>query len=250
MNVEKYVRVIEGYIRLGGRTQDTQIIKHLVFKTPDSSELEEAARFYLRAFNVSDMSKTGDLVRLWKLFIEGNISYFIVTKYNDRIIGCGAVVPYHSLAWIAWMAVDPDIQGKGVGNEIMKNLMDYTKDSGFETLRLDATNIGRKLYSKFGFRDEYRVLWYEITSQGISNKFDGVDITISNVIPNWCLKLDKEAFGDDRSQLLKHLLDNGGQIITVENGGYGILWKNRIGPIIAEDVGIARNIVKYAYKLK
>jgi N-acetylglutamate synthase-like GNAT family acetyltransferase len=226
--------------------EDTHIMKNLIFKTPTNSELEETARFYLKAFKANDMSKARDLVNFWELFIEEKICYFIVVKYNRKIIGCGAVVPYQFLAWIAWMAVDPDLQGKGIGIEIMKNLMGYTKDTGFKALRLDATNIGKKLYSKFGFREAYRVKWYEIPSQKSPVNLGGADITVSNEIPNWCLNLDEEAFGDDRSQLLKLLLNNGGKLITVENEGYGILWRNRIGPVIAEDVGIAKNIIRYA----
>lgn len=226
--------------------KDSHIKKDLTFKIPDDSELIDTAKFYLRAFESNDLSKVGELVNFWKLFIDGKMCYFTIVKYNEKTIGCGAVIPYNSLAWIAWMAVDPIFQRKGIGNEIMKNLMDYTKKSGLKTLRLDATNIGMKLYSKFGFREEYRVLWYEIKFRNRLNNFKELEISISNNIPRWCLKLDKEAFGDDRIKLLKLLLDNGGKIIMVENEGYGILWKNRIGPVVANDVEIAQNIVKYA----
>ncbi|UCG69117.1 MAG: GNAT family N-acetyltransferase [Thermoplasmata archaeon] len=225
---------------------DSQIIKKLIFKIPDDLELKETAKFYLRAFKSTDLSKVADLVNFWKLFIEEKICYFIIAKYNEKIIGCGALVTYRSHVWVAWMAVDPDFQQKGVGNKIMRNLMDYAKKSGFNTLRLDATNVGKKLYSKFEFREEYRVLWHEIKFLKGRYDFEGSGIAVSNHIPKWCLKMDKEAFGDDRSRLLKLLLNNGGKIITVENEGDGILWKNRIGPIIAEDVDIAKNIVRYA----
>lgn len=237
---------IGGYYRSCGKMENIQIIKKLNFKIPEDSELIDTAKFYLRAFESSDLSKAADLVNFWKLFIEEKVCYFIIAKYNDKIIGCGALVTYRSLAWVAWMAVDPDLQGKGVGNEIMKNLMDYGKESGFKTLRLDATNIGKKLYSKFGFREEYQVLWHEIKFRKGRNDFEGLEMSVSNSIPKWCLKMDKEAFGDDRSQLLKLLLNKGGKIITVENEGYGILWRNRVGPIIAKDIDIAKNIVKYA----
>ena len=70
-----------------------------------------------------------------------------------------------------------------------------------------------------------------------------------NKIPKWCLTMDKEAFGDDRSSLLKLLLNNGGKIILLDNKGYGILWKNRIGPVIAENEEVAKNIIKNASKM-
>jgi N-acetylglutamate synthase-like GNAT family acetyltransferase len=228
--------------------KESQFKKNLIFKIPDDSELIDTAKFYLRTFGSNDLSKIGELVNFWKLFIDGKICYFTIVKYNGKTVGCGAVVPYHSLAWIAWMAVDPIFQRKGIGNEIMKNLMDYTKKSGLKTLRLDATNIGMKLYSKFGFRKEYRVLWYEFKFRNHPKNIKELEISLSNNIPGWCLKLDKEAFGDDRSKLLKLLLSNGGKIIMVENKGYGILWKNRIGPVVANDVEIAKNIVRYASK--
>lgn len=226
--------------------EDSQIKKNLIFKTLEYSELKETAEFYLRAYKSTNLSKIGDLVNFWKLFIDRKLCYFIITKYKEKIIGCGAVVTYRSHAWIAWMAVEPDLRRKGVGNEIMNNLMDYAKESGFKSLRLDATNIGKKLYSKFEFREGYQVLWYEIKSLKGRDDFEGQEMSVSNNIAQWCLKLDKEAFGDDRSQLLRLLLNNGGKIITVDNEGYGILWRNRVGPIIAKDIKIAKNIVKYA----
>ncbi|UCE37981.1 MAG: GNAT family N-acetyltransferase [Thermoplasmata archaeon] len=236
-------------MRNTGEMNRNQIQKKLIIKKPENSELIDTAKFYLRAFGATDMSKAEKLIDFWKLFIENKICHFIIAKHKEKAVGCGALVTYPDMAWVAWMATDIDFQKKGIGNVIMKNLMDYAHEMGIKTLKLDATEIGEKLYSKFEFRNEYQVIWYEINYPRKSNDQRGMEITVMDEIPEWCLKLDKEAFGDDRSQLLQLLLKNGGKVLSIENEGYGILWKNRIGPVIAENMECAIAIVRHASEM-
>ena len=65
-------------------------------------------------------------------------------------------------------------------------------------------------------------------------------------LPRWCLALDREAIGDDRSALLRAVLGDGGKVLMVENEGFGILHGRKIGPIIARSVDAAIAIVRRA----
>lgn len=225
------------------------MIKKMKLILAEDDELREAIPFYLRAFEAKETSRTDELVNFWRLLIDGGICHFILAEYKKEIIGSGALVCYPSIAWVGWMAVDPEYQRKGIGYEIMKHLMGYAQGKGKKTLKLDATNYGKLLYSKFGFKDEYRVARYEINPTSDSDDTKAMDIKVSDYFPKWCLDLDKEAFGDDRGTFLKLLLKDGGKVILAEKKGFGLLRKNNIGPLIAKDLKTANSIVKYASKL-
>jgi hypothetical protein len=72
---------------------------------------------------------------------------------------------------------------------------------------------------------------------------------IADDIPDWCLAMDRKAFGDDRSVLLRQILREGGQLIVEESRGFGIIWKQKVGPVIADSPVTAKNIVRYAQTL-
>ena len=90
------------------------------------------------------------------------------------------------------------------------------------------------------------MLQYEIHGSDTTN-FEGVCITED--IPEWCLSLDRRAFGGDRSLLLKTILDMGGKMIVQDTTGYGVLWKERVGPVVAENVVTAVTVCNYAYTM-
>ena len=53
------------------------------------------------------------------------------------------------------LAVSPDVQGKGVGKQMVEFCVQYAKDNGYKGVRLDVVpdNIpARRLYEKCGFR--------------------------------------------------------------------------------------------------
>ena len=68
-------------------------------------------------------------------------------------------------------------------------------------------------------------------------------------MPQWCLDMDREAFGDDRGPLLKCVVESGAKVLTAGSKGYGVLWKKKIGPVVAESVDAARAIVRQAQAL-
>ena len=52
------------------------------------------------------------------------------------------------------IAVDQDYRGRGIGSQLLRRIIDYARDNGFESVRLDVidTNPGaRRLYERVGF---------------------------------------------------------------------------------------------------
>ncbi len=213
------------------------------------SEIFEGAKVFLKAFDRHDNSMLNKIVNLWSAMKENKIGYFLAAKSQNKIIGTGAIFLYNSLAWIGYMSVEPTLQHQGIGSKILKALLRYAENREIDCVRLDATNKGRKLYFKHGFSEEYEVGVYEIRENEDISYDNQFNIGLMTKLPIRLLDLDKQAFGEDRSLLLNFLLEQNSRAIIAEKFGYGIVSDNRIGPVIAENVDVAIEIVKYASQL-
>lgn len=213
------------------------------------TDLGAAVGVFLEAFEVEDASKGGRAEEFWRLISESGFAQFTVARHDQRVIGCGALIYYPSHAWIGFMAVKPELRGKGIGRAIMDRLMAEARSFGIKTLRLDATNWGKPLYLSYGFREEYPVRLYDLLPTVSADRVGPMDVNVSRALPQWCLDMDREAFGDDRGPLLRCLVESGAKVLTAGSKGYGILWKKKVGPIVAESVDAARAIARQAQML-
>ena len=101
---------------------------------------------------------------------EGNMYLY---RDNGIIVGAMAVTmyqgeDYHAIEWaqqvsdekvavIHILAVSPDIQGKGIGSEMVNEACRMAKSKGMQAIRLDAlasNTPAHKIYERLGF--EYR----------------------------------------------------------------------------------------------
>jgi GNAT superfamily N-acetyltransferase len=215
----------------------------------DSARIGEAVEVFLRAFEVSDPARAENAEGFWRLLHTIGAAGFVGAELGGRMVGCGALIGYRLSAWIAFMAVLPGLRGRGTGNALMMALMARAEEQGYETLKLDASNWGKPLYVKHGFRTEYQVRTHDLLVGDSGEEREEPSILIAHDIPEWCLAMDRKAFGDDRSLLLRQVLKEGGQLIVEESHGFGIIWKQKVGPVIADSVPAARNIVRYAQTL-
>jgi len=217
----------------------------ITLKNPEGREFEEAAHMYLRAFNVTDRLIARDLVNFWKSLVEYRVGEYVIAK-STTVVGMGATFPYQKFAWIGNMAVEPHFQRKGIGTLLLGKLLYILEMKKIHVIALDSSDAGKPLYTTYGFKEACKVLWYEI--QGCSSRnFERVH-TVQN-IPEWCLNLDKKAFGGDRSSLLKLLLAMGGIMVVKDDEGYGIVYEKKVGPVIADNVEAAVAITNYAHTL-
>jgi predicted N-acetyltransferase YhbS len=62
--------------------------------------------------------------------------------------------------------VDPEFRRAGIGSALLKKSIEYLQNCGVETIKLDATPAGKKVYDKLGFIDEFRLERWE----GVAHK--------------------------------------------------------------------------------
>jgi len=68
------------------------------------------------------------------------------------------------IALITDMYTVPEYRNKGLGNKLLNNLMEYAKILGYTKVTLNATDSGRKLYEKYGFKDITGEMFYKFIS--------------------------------------------------------------------------------------
>lgn len=213
---------------------------------PNEAQRLEALGVFLRSFRKQGESSEKWLDHFTRMLIDARLAHMLVAVDEASVLGCGALICFARVAWIALMGIEPGLQKKGIGSSLMKALMEHANDLGYKTVKLDATNFGRGLYARYGFTEEYRAIMYEMPTRCDLGEEGGPKVRLDEEIPEWCLALDREAVGDDRSALFKAVLADGGKVIMVEGEGFGILHGRKIGPVIAKSVDVAIAIVRRA----
>jgi predicted N-acetyltransferase YhbS len=145
------------------------------------------------------------------------------------------------LAWIGMVLVDPESRKQGIGRQLLLTCLDHLRGQGIRCIKLDATPAGQVVYEKLGFEVEWSLArWMRPATQtrctakaSPLRKSDWSEIE----------RLDREAFGADRSALLRRLAsDSAHSLIYRDEGGtmsgYGFLRgginADYLGPIVIE----------------
>ena len=92
---------------------------------------------------------------------------------NGVLLGTATTARYEpasgpgSFAWIGMMLVDRTQRCRGIGSDLFGKCVAYLDACGVETIRLDATALGKKVYDKFGFDSEYGIERYTGIAQAL-----------------------------------------------------------------------------------
>jgi ribosomal protein S18 acetylase RimI-like enzyme len=180
------------------------------------------------------------LARDWEIFLKLDPDSSIVACEGSEVAGTLTTMCHGtSLAWIGMVLVDPEKQGRGIARQLLNEALSMLGD--VETIKLDATPEGKKVYSKLGFRGSNELSRMEATVQiEIPQNINTRKIRQTDLPA--LLAIDKEIFGEERGQLLQWLFDGAPEFafMTETNGGIGGFCFGRkgarfsqVGPIIA-----------------
>lgn len=109
----------------------------------DMIEVEEQSyEYYSKALN--DGTHTAYLVFDDAKFVgAGGVSYFkVMPTYHN---------PSGNKAYIMNMYTNPEYRRQGIAFETLRLLVEDAKSRGVNSISLEATDIGRPLYEKYGF---------------------------------------------------------------------------------------------------
>ena len=103
------------------------------------------------------------------------------------------------LAWVGMVLTDAEYRGRAFARRLMEHTLAYLRGKRVVWIKLDATDMGRPLYERLGFREEGTIERW-IRPAGVvpqrSNSVGPFDFDPT---------LDRQAFGADRARLLQVL---------------------------------------------
>lgn len=135
---------------------------------------------------------------------------------DERIVASATIITYgDDLAWIGMVLTLREFRGHGYATRLMKRCIDSVNVA---CIKLDATDLGRPVYQRLGFVEEYTVQRYRAM----------LPVNPIRHLPH-DLELDRLAFGADRSELIQDL----GSARPGRNASY-------LGPIVCRDPEEAR----------
>ncbi|MFD3454017.1 GNAT family N-acetyltransferase [Streptomyces sp. NPDC058691] len=154
------------------------------------------------------------------------------------------------LAAVSMVLVAARYEGRGLGRRIMTHVLG---EAGDDTVTLHATDRGRPLYEKLGFRAVGTV----VTHRGTFRPPAADEAGPAAVRPAGdadlpaLLALDAEVFGADRSPLLRDLPRFATRTLVAEEDGrltgYASAWLNEgtliVGPVVADTTAVARRLI-------
>ncbi len=106
-----------------------------------------------------------------KRFRDQEIS-IILAEENNQIIATGILFfydsvpsrlnPYGKNAYITSMYVRESYRRRGIANSILNRLIQTAKNRGVKIVSLSASEMGKTIYEKYGFKESSSNMYYEI----------------------------------------------------------------------------------------
>jgi GNAT superfamily N-acetyltransferase len=147
------------------------------------------------------------------------------------------------VGWIGMLLVEQSHRRRGLGTALLHQAVAHLREQQVETIRLDASELGRPLYEQHGFVTCYRVFRCQGTLRAP---------TAPRLLPTdlpTILALDREVTAVPRDDLLGRLLQTPEDVAQVD-GGFALVrpganaWQ--LGPLIARDEAAARTLLAWA----
>jgi GNAT superfamily N-acetyltransferase len=99
----------------------------------------------------------------WQRFLDLQPDGCFTAEWAGTPVGTMTTCIFGQVAWIAMVLVDEQARGRGIGTTLLAHALEFLDGRGVATIRLDATPLGRPLYERLGFVEQFRLARYEGT---------------------------------------------------------------------------------------
>jgi GNAT superfamily N-acetyltransferase len=139
----------------------------------------------------------------WQRALDLQPDGCFVAEWGGAPVGTTTTCVFGDVAWVALVLVDESARGRGVGRALLGRALEFLDQSPVRSIRLDATPLGRPLYERLGFVEQFRLTRYE----GVLPQAPGVAGAPEALPEEWdaLAALDEAVTGTDRHRLLFHL---------------------------------------------
>ena len=177
--------------------------------------------------------------------LHHNQNYFksFILSYFDIPIGFGNLLIFGKIGWIGNIVVEESFREKGFGTSLTKYLIEQGEKAGVKTFNLIATESGKFLYYKTGFRTE---LIYEFYRPADSNKkhklSSNICVADKAAFPD-IADIDLAATNEKRGMFIKQYLSKTKFIINPDGEPKGFYIENLGDGLIIARESIIQNTI-------
>jgi predicted N-acetyltransferase YhbS len=186
----------------------------------------------------------------WRRLLRLQPSGCFCATIGDKLVATTTTTTYgRELAWIGMVLVDPECRRRGIATKLMHAALDYLIQADVATIKLDATPDGRLVYESLEFKVDSLIERWE----GVAGPGDAGCSTLDTSAYREALALDRQAFGADRSTLIKMLIEDAylsPLVATAADGqliGYALARRGSaaayVGPLVATDANAATTLL-------
>lgn len=145
----------------------------------------------------------------WQRCLQLQPDGCFVAQRDGVAVGTVTTCIFGPIAWIAMVLVDAAFRGQGIGRTLLDRALAFLEERDVPTVRLDATPLGRPLYEKHGFVEEYTLTRFEGDAPLVRSPASLRDkIAVAAMTPEHqerVFRFDRRITGTDRANLLRHL---------------------------------------------
>jgi predicted N-acetyltransferase YhbS len=164
----------------------------------------------IRAMTAADVAPAAEMIRQgeWgdrSVFLGWAVGYppshLFVAEDAGRIVGTGIATANGPIGWVGTIFVAPDRRREGLGSALTKTVIDDLENRGCRTVVLIATDAGRPLYERLGFKVDARHVGFRAMGLPAGQADDGIRPFEPSMLSD-IVALDRIATGENRAALL------------------------------------------------
>lgn len=180
---------------------------------------------------------------------------WIMALENDQPVAMVGAVDYGTYAYIGMMAVHESQQRRGIGMQVMEQILAHLDRKGCPIVLLDATKSGAGLYTKLGFTKKGVRAVFDYRAAAPPPPPDQPYYVLSAADLEEVIAFDRPIFGGDRRRMLEAQLEDHpdrGLLTRGANGeitGYLFADERRLAPFIAATPQTAETLLRAGLQL-
>ncbi|CAN7748847.1 GNAT family N-acetyltransferase [Paenibacillus sp. LjRoot56] len=123
--------------------------------------------------------------------------------------GTATAIPFENrFGWIGMVLVHPSQRRFGIGTALLQKTIAFLEDHGVDCIKLDATQMGKKVYIPLGFQDEYEVTRYQgkapkLPLQRLVTDLSAKPLKLGSL--DEIIAFDAHCFGANREEIIRTL---------------------------------------------
>jgi Acetyltransferase (GNAT) family/Acetyltransferase (GNAT) domain len=185
-----------------------------------------------------------------ELYLAAQPDGWLVVADGGDVAAVGGALAYGSFCWIGLVATDPTRRRQGLATRISARLVEWARELGCATIALDASQSGRPVYERLGFRVVGETAELSLPSALAGAEPSSAARGRPDAVER-LLALDRRVFGGDRARLLRALAGQADARCYVatsgeEPAGYLFARTRLLGPGCALSNDAARDLVRAA----